>query len=46
MHTTVQYQMLKVLLVQRITPEMNPDTINQKASQVNSAKSALNGDEN
>ncbi|EUQ08481.1 extracellular matrix-binding protein ebh [Staphylococcus aureus H50411] len=26
-------------------PEMNPDTINQKASQVNSAKSALNGDE-
>lgn len=24
---------------------MNPDTINQKASQVNSAKSALNGDE-
>ncbi|HGL3550654.1 TPA: hyperosmolarity resistance protein Ebh, partial [Staphylococcus aureus] len=25
--------------------EMNPDTINQKASQVNSAKSALNGDE-
>ena len=26
-------------------PEMNPDTINQKASQVNSANSALNGDE-
>ena len=26
-------------------PEMNPNTINQKASQVNSAKSALNGDE-
>ncbi|SCS34254.1 cell wall associated fibronectin-binding protein [Staphylococcus aureus] len=26
-------------------PEMNPDTINQKSSQVNSAKSALNGDE-
>lgn len=26
-------------------PEMNPDTINQKASQINSAKSALNGDE-
>lgn len=26
-------------------PEMNPDTINQKASQVNSAKSTLNGDE-
>ncbi|WP_180372055.1 GA module-containing protein, partial [Staphylococcus argenteus] len=26
-------------------PEMNPNTINQKASQVNSTKSALNGDE-
>ncbi|HDD6776176.1 TPA: hyperosmolarity resistance protein Ebh, partial [Staphylococcus aureus] len=26
-------------------PEMNPDTINQKAGQVNSTKSALNGDE-
>ena len=27
-------------------PEMNPSTITQKAEQVNSSKTALNGDEN
>lgn len=36
----------ETLLMRIANPEMNPSTITQKAEQVNSSKTALNGDEN